>query len=397
MKASTITAAAAGILIGGVVFSANNAKAILGAGDVVTDPGSYEAIATLQTALTQVISKMQDSLINKFTDIGNLLDDKLTAGFTQNANYAKASVGAQQQIAAASNTVNAAYQRSIRNAQLRDEHTLSPQACLAVNDGQSVAVAAGQAWRVSQAINAVTDRRGQALPGTPANAGQGQAAAAITQLHLARYCDENEAASGLCAVTPGRQNLDQSAASLLGVSAYNSDPANSGVDAANDFATNLVQPIVPAASRGDGLNSVAGQDAQTRRRGYNAKMSLAHAVANDVIASRANSVDLTAAQKQEQADEGLTQTDQSSWLGALELDVNRRASGVAWAASLQADPPKSVLIEIATALAQSNTIALATFKLAQQNAMVNAALLAGAAEAGLKPDPTMPSPNMASH
>ncbi len=384
-KSLLATSTAAGIVLGGVLFNAAPAFAEWPTFDAIT----HFLLDQAQKAITNSITKLED----KFTNIGNLLSDKLTDGFTQTANYAKAQVGAYQQIADASNIAMSTYQRDLRNAGLRDEHTLSPQACVALNMGQAITVSAGQSWRVRTAIGQVTDRRGEAGPGTPAYAGQGQAAAAITQLHLSRYCSQNEANAGLCTVNAARENLDQRASSLMGVPAY---AGQDGVNAANDYATNLVQPIVPAASRGDALTSVAGQDAEARRRGYNAKMSLARDVVNDVIASRTESVTLTAEQKQQQADQGLTQTEKSSWFGALELDVNRRAGNVAYAAALQGMPPASVQREIASELAQTNTLLLANLKVAQQNAALNAALLATAAEAERKPASSMPSPQIAS-
>ena len=400
MTRKDLLATSAAVCLGTILLTARPARADLPTIDVIT----HFLLTQAQNAISTAVANVGKQVINignligdRVTNMGTYLGDTLTSGFTQQANYAKATVGANQQITDASNTANAAFQKSVRNAQLRDEHTLSPQACVAINTGQAVTVAAGQSWRVSQAISVITDRRGQALPGTPAYSGQAQAASAITQLHLSRYCNENEAQAGLCVANPQRQNLDQSASSLLGVSAYNPDPNNSGVDAANDFATNAIQPIVPAASRGDALTSITGQDAEARRRGYNAKMSLARTVANDIIASRTNSVNLTAEQKRQQVSEGLTATDQSSWLGALQLEVNRRSSGVEWAASLQTMPPKSVMIEIATGIAMSNYIALAQYKLTQQHAMVDAALLGTAAEAELKPVASMPSPDMASN
>lgn len=384
-KSLLATSTAAGIVLGGVLFNATPAFAEWPTFDAIT----HFLLTQAQTAITNSITKLED----KFTNIGNLLSDKLTDGFTQTANYAKAQVGAYQQIADASNIAMSTYQRDLRNAGLRDEHTLSPQACVALNMGQAITVSAGQSWRVRTAIGQVTDRRGEAGPGTPAYAGQGQAAAAITQLHLSRYCSQNEANAGLCTVNAARENLDQRASSLMGVPAY---AGQDGVNAANDYATNLVQPIVPAASRGDALTSVAGQDAEARRRGYNAKMSLARDVVNDIIAARTESVTLTAEQKQQQADQGLTPTEKSSWFGALELDVNRRSGNVAYAAALQAMLPASVLREIASELAQTNTLLLANLKVGQQNAVLNAATLATAAEAERKPAPSMPSPQMAS-
>ena len=117
---------------------------------------------------------------------------------------------------------------------------------------------------------------------------------------------------------------------------------------------------------------------------------------NDIIASRTNSVTLTAEQKQQQTNMGLTATDTSSWYGTLELEVYRRAGGVEWAAALQAMPPKAVQVEIATELAMSNYIALANLKVAQQNAALAAAQLATSATNELKPAATMPSPQLAS-
>ena len=393
MKKKTLGSAAVGVVIGGILFNAPDAHALFGAGDVVTDPGLYGVMSTVQGAIVSALQSMENSVVNKFTDIGNLLGNQLTAGFTQQSNYAKAAVGAQEQIADASNTAMAAYQKDLRNAQLRDEHTMSPQACTALNMGQAITVSAGQSWRVGQALGAVTDPRGEAGPGTPAYAGQGQAAAAITQLHLSRYCSQNEAAAGLCTVDPTRENLDQRASSLFGVPNYD---GQNGVDAANDYATNLIQPIPPAASRGDALTSVAGQDAQARRRGYNARMSLARSVINDVVASRTNSVTLTPEQKQQQTNMGLTATDTSSWYGALELEVYRRAGGVEWAAALQSMTPKAVQVEIATELAMSNYIALANLKVAQQNAALAAAQLAASSTNEMRPAASMPSPQLAS-
>ena len=125
-------------------------------------------------------------------------------------------------------------------------------------------------------------------------------------------------------------------------------------------------------------------------------MSLARSVVNDIIASRTNSVTLTAEQKQQQTNMGLTATDTSSWYGTLELEVYRRAGGVDWAASLQAMTPKAVQIEIATELAMGNYIALANLKVAQQNAALAAAQLATSASSELRPAATMPTPQLAS-
>ena len=56
-----------------------------------------------------------------------------------------------------------------------------------------------------------------------------------------------------------------------------------GVTAANDFATNLIEPIVPAALRGDQLTSETGRNAAVRRRAYNARISLARHILDYAI------------------------------------------------------------------------------------------------------------------
>jgi hypothetical protein len=283
--------------------------------------------------------------------------------------------------------------RNIRNAQVRDQHILSPEACIALDSGQSMTAASAQATKVSAAIGNVVDPRGEGTPGTPAWSGEGQAMEAITQLHFARYCNQDESQAGLCTTAPTAQiNADQRAGSLFGDGSYSDQTS---VNAANDYSTEVIQPIVPAALRGDALTSVAGQDAEARRRGYNAQMSLARDVLDSVIASRASAVTLTTAQQQQMQAEGITPATTGSWFRAVDLEVNRRMSGTDWAASLQYMPEKSVMVEIATELALSNYIAWHNYQLAQRNASVNAATLADNASEQLKPARSMPSPQLA--
>ena len=278
-------------------------------------------------------------------------------------------------------------------AQVRDQHVLSPQACISLDSQQSMTAASAQASKVSVAISQVMDSRTQARPNTPAWEGQGKAMAAITQLHLSRYCDEDEQQAGLCtAPTVAMINADQESTSLLAQETYADQTA---VNAANDFATNLIQPVVPAAIRGDALTSVAGQDAESHRRGYNAQMSLARGVLNDIIASRAGSVQLTTAQQSQLQAEGLPASQTGSWYEATDLEVNRHLSSTDWAASLQYMPEKSVLVEVANELALGNYIAWQSYRQTQEVATVEAALLADEAQDGLKPQMSMPSPQMA--
>ena len=237
------------------------------------------------------------------------------------------------------------------------------------------------------------DPRSEGAPGTPAYYGAAQSAAASTQLHLSRYCDQREAEAGLCTVSQ-LPNGDQRASSL-----YGSDTlaGETGVNAANDFATNLVQPVVPAALRGDQLTSVSGQDAAARRRSYTARMSLARDVLNFSIAVQAPSVTLTAAQQQQMQDQGRTPVTTASWLQATDLEVSRRVSSVSWAASLQAMPPASVNREIAMELAMSNYLALQNLRVGLYSSAVQASLLAATSERQLSPAVQMPSPSIAAN
>ena len=386
-----VAAALGGIVVGAVLFSSQGAKAVLGVGDIVTDPSLYTVMGDVQAAVVKVIGDMQAALVNKFTSIGTLLDDKLTAGFTQTANYAKAQVGAQQQITDASNTANAQVRRAFRNAAIRDEHTANPQFCNAADNSQTPIAASIAAENVAGSIQVVADRRGEAVPGSPAYYGQAQAVQAINRLHYSRYCSETEAQAGLC--TQGAlANADQHGANLFGSGTY---VGQDGVNTANDFKTNLLQPIVPAALRADQLTSLSGQDALPRRRSYNARMSLAGSVVSYVIAVQSPSVPLTAQQQQQQRAEGLPPQATGSWLTATSLEVNRRMSDAGWHASLQAMPPASVQREIAVQLALSNYLAMQNYRVGLYQASLGAARVAQAEEASFHEAVQMPSPNMA--
>ena len=390
MRKQLLTSTAAGLIAGGVLFNAPPARA--DGGWPVFDVGVQFAIQTMQKAMTNAITSVQ----NEITNVGNIFNTGIAALGTQNANYSKASISAQEQIADANNAIMARNAREIRNAQLRDEHVLTPQACISLDDGQSIAVSAGQSWRVSHAINYETDKRTQGRPGSSSWAGEGQALAAANQLHLSRYCSQNEQAAGLCDNSSDTtENADQSSESLLGSGSYADQEA---INTANDYARTLIEPVSPGALRGAQLASVAGQDASARRRGYNAQISLANGVMNDIIASRTSSVVLTATQKAQMTAQGITPTDTASWFMAEDLEVNRRISNVDWHASLQGMPPKSVMVEIATEMAMNNYIAWQNYRMAQQSAALLAAQLAATATSNLRstPAPPIPTPQMAS-
>ena len=87
--------------------------------DVITHTLLQQAQNAITTAVTNVekaVTNIGTTIGNKITNLGTDLSSVLSNGFTQQANYAKAQVGAQQQIADASNTVNATFQKALRSA-----------------------------------------------------------------------------------------------------------------------------------------------------------------------------------------------------------------------------------------------------------------------------------------
>jgi hypothetical protein len=398
-KPSTLSSTALGAVLGAAIFGASPALSQM----VVIDWASIAIQQALQGLQNQMNATLQSITGQLGLDgpIGSLLGPStygnvtqlLRDGFTQNANYSKAQVSAQREIADASNVAMTRVQRDFRNTQIRDEHIVNPLACAALDAGQTVTVGSGQSWKVKGAIQIVGDNRGEAGQGQPAYFGTAQAIQAINNLHLSRYCSAEEAAAGLCA-TSARPNADQRATSFFGTGTYD---GQEGVNAANDFITNLAQPIVPAALRGDQLTSTIGADSMARRRQYNARMSLARSVLNDALAAQSPSVALTDAQKTQMQNEGLTPIDTGSWLQALTLEVHRRYSDINWAAQLQAMPPAAVQREIALELAATNYLLLQNYRVAMHNATVNATRLAATVERDFEPATQLPSPNIANN
>ncbi len=243
------------------------------------DAVTHFLLQQAQNAMTSAVDKVYDNITNigtligdKLTSVGTQLNDRLGDGFTQTANYQRAQIGAIEQIADASNMANARVARDMRNTVIRDEHTASPQACLAIDSGQATSQSQIQGNRIAEAIADVMDPRGEGGPRTPAWYGQAQSMTAANATHLARYCTENEASAGLCTLS-SLPNADVRAGSFVRELYSDIDRVN----AANDYATNIIQPVVPAALRGDHLTSVEGQDASARRRAYDARMSLSRA------------------------------------------------------------------------------------------------------------------------
>ena len=383
------------VIGGGILFNAAPAIADLPTIDVAT--GWLVQQGT--NFVTKSISNLENKLLNvgnmladKFTNVGDNLGDLLTRGFTQQSNYQKAAVGAQMQVADAQNAAMAQVNRDTRNAQIVVEHTASPQQCLAADNGQGTVAASVSGVAVAQSIGLITDNRGEAIAGQPAYYGQAQAVQAINQLHYTRYCSQTEEDASLCTRTT-MSNADQHAWNLFGAGTLD---GQDGINAANDYATNLVQPIVPAALRASQLASLTGQDAAARRRSYNARMSLSRGMLTYAIAIQTPSIAFTAAQKQQMTNEGIPPVDKGSWLQSVMLEVNRRFSDIGWAVSLQQMPPATVQREIATELALSNYLAMQNFRVGLWQASLAATQVAQTEETNFRGVVPMPSPEMVS-
>jgi len=368
------------------------AHAIIGEAAVVA------AISALQkftgNALTSMTSSLTSSIESNLTDLTNpnSVSSLLTAGFTQNSNYQKAQVSAQAKLIDAQNTAMAGYLRKQQETVIRDEQMMNPEFCAGLDAQQSTMAAAKAARTAAGAIATVSDPRGEAGAGTPSYLGQAQGVDANMNLHLSRYCSTEDQAQGLCTSVSTLPNADQRASSLFGTDTLTTQTA---IDAANDYATTLVQPVAPAALRGEQLSSVAGREAATRRRSYNSRMSLARWVIGYVTSLGVPSVELTADQKAEMTAEGLTAIDKASWLQAMSLEVNRRVSSVSWNSALQGMTPAAVMREVATELAQSNYLAMQTYRLNLYQASLSATRVAQQEEAGFKTGLTgMPSPTI---
>ncbi len=319
---------AIGIVLGAVLFNAAPAYADW----PVIDAGVLAAVQAVKGVLDTVSSTIND-VKTYASDIFGALGDNtfgtvqqlLQEGFTQEANYSKASIGAQQQIADASNTAMARFSRDMRNAQIRDEQTPSPTACAAIDGGVSTQSAAVQAWGVGAVMSRIHDLRGEAAPGMPSYYGQAQGVASMAHEHLALYCDATDVAAGLCGAASSAPDADQQVLSLFGSGTYTDQNA---VSTAKDYAINLIEPVAPAALRGDQLSSTAGQDAALRRRSYNARMSLAQGFLDDTIGMQTPAVPLTALQQQYLQEMGLPAQTNGSWLQAVQIEAERRFSSV---------------------------------------------------------------------
>jgi hypothetical protein len=164
-KAHLLPSAAAGILLGGLVFGSSPTYS--------QAPVVDWASIAIQNAIQGIQNTMSTTLTSMSGILGDISNGSITAilvgGFTQNANYAKASVDATAQIADGHVMATTRVQRDFRNAQIRDEHTINSNHCTALDNGQVITVGSGQSRIVANSIQAVADPRGEAEPSDSRN------------------------------------------------------------------------------------------------------------------------------------------------------------------------------------------------------------------------------------
>lgn len=394
-RSNFIALAGVGLAIGSILCSAVPAYADL----PVIDPASIaEEIKQLaqETGILNVLQAVQSIDKGISSAIGTTTygstNTLLQEGFTQEANYSKASIGAMQNITDASNEAMAQYDLQLRDAQIRDEQTASPTACTDLDNGVSTQAAAIQGDAVGFTLGQIEDVRDESGPNTPSYYGQAQGVASESAEHLDYYCDPNDVAAGLCAnTTTATADADQRFSSLFGSGTYANQTA---VTTAKDYAINLIEPVAPAALRGDQLNSITGQDAAILRRSYNARMSLAQNVVDNIVGMQSPSVPLTAQQQAYLAEIGLPQETTGSWLQVLQINAESRESDINWNAQLESMPPAAVEREVALELALNNYLQFQIFKIDLQNAALNATNLAQTAQHDYQPAIPMPTPNI---
>jgi len=181
-RLTLIGTTALGFILGAVIVNAGPSSAQQAVVDIKAieqDIGIYNTLQTIGNTMTAIQNAMND--VNKALGTGQFGDVQtlLEQGFTQNANYSKAQIGAQQQLMDASNTAMARFSRDMRNAQIRDEQTASPTHCAAIDGGVSTQSASVQSYAVGQTIAAIHDQRGEAGVGMPSHFGQAQGVASM--------------------------------------------------------------------------------------------------------------------------------------------------------------------------------------------------------------------------
>ena len=383
---NTVPAAAqmAVVDVGSIIQQIKSVAAETGILDVI------QAMQSVQQTMSDTMKAVNMALgTNTYGDTNTLLQE----GFTQNANYSKAQVGAWQQITDASNVANAQFQMQIRQRQVQDQHTVSPNNCTALDGGVSTTAAAVQGYNVAWTIANIHNARGQAQPGMPSYYGGAQAVASMSQEHWGNYCDQKDVDAGLCGALSATPDADAEFSSLFNSGTYGTQQA---VNAAKDYAVNLIEPVAPPAIRGSQLSSIAGQEAGVKRRSFDARMSLAQTVVDQQIGMQSPSVPITQLQSQYLTNMGLPQPTNGniSWFQALQIESERRVSDVGWASTLHGEPPVAVEREVAQELALTNYLLFQNFKLGLQHVDISASQLAEQTSRDYAPMSTMPTPSM---
>ena len=394
-RSKLLALTALGIAIGGAFLDVKPAYADLPVIDLTSIAKAIQEINILGT-----INSGLNSLLGKSGPLATLMGDNaygtvqqlLQEGFTQQANYSKASIGAMENITDASNEAMAQYDLQLRDAQIRDEQTASPTACTGLDNGVSTQAASIQGDAVGFTLGQIEDVRDESGPTSPSHFGQAQGVASENAEHLSYYCDANDVAAGLCPnTTAATADADQRFSSLFGSGTYADQTA---VTTAKDYAINLIEPVAPAALRGDQLNSIAGQDAAVQRRSYNARISLAQNVIDYIVGMQSTSVPLTSQQQTYLTNMGFPQQTTGSWLQVLQINAESRVSDINWNAQLQSMPPAAVNREIALELALNNYLEFQIFSIDLKNAAVNATTLAQITQHDFQPEVQMPTPNI---
>src|SRR5664279_3811953 len=192
----------------------------------------------------------------------------------------------EQQVANATNTTMADFHTSLSEQQILRNHIITPATCAAVDSSQAAAVGQQQAAITLDGVQNQLDRRGEGQPGTNGHEGWAQSRQSTLLGHYQAYCSDLDVENGLCnAAEPAAwQSRDQQARSLFSIPTFNQDSSN----AADAYATNLIEPAVPAAVRADQANTQPGQDIMVARQQYNSSVSLARYVVADILASHAS-------------------------------------------------------------------------------------------------------------
>ena len=226
------------------------------------------------------------------------------------------------------------FDRDIRKAQIRDEQTPSPTPCTALDGGVRTQAAAVQAYEVAATACASTTARrsrpGHAVLSRP-GAGRRIDGATTSQLTTATRRTWPRALCG------ARQRESRRRPAIRQPVRRWHLPSQAAVNAAKDYAINLIEPVAPAALRGDQLASVAGQDAAVRRRSFNARMSLAQSFVDQLIGMQTPSVPLTPQQQQYLQNMGLPA--RRTGLGSRRCRSKRSAASATshWAATSASD------------------------------------------------------------